>query len=94
MDEAQSVHGPVQVPGLGWEVRCYFDAEEAAQGFAVFAAHGFTARQMVPSPVVRWVSAAGADPDGPLPPVAMMIIHGVTITGRDQVVEIRYTALT
>jgi hypothetical protein len=94
MDEAQTVHGPVWIPGLGWEVRLYFADEEASQGFAVFAANGFIAHQNTPSPVVRWVSAAGAEPAGPLPPVAMMIIHGVDIAGRDGVVEIRYTALT
>lgn len=94
MDEAQTVHGPVWYPGLGWEVRCYFATEEAAQGFAVFAANGFKAHQNHPSPVVQWVSVISGEISGPLPPVPMLVVESVDITSRDQVVKIEYVPVT
>ena len=93
MDEAQAVHGPVWYPGLGWEVRCYFNSESAAQGFAVFAANGFKAHQVHPSPTLLWKPVGGGKSAGPLPPVQLMMIYGVDITSRDGVVEIEYSAV-
>jgi|SRR5215831_1229890 len=93
MDEATDVHGPIFYPGLGWEVRCYFASEEAAQGFAVFAANGFTAHQEARTPTLLWVPASGAEPTGPLPPRQVLVVYGVDISGPDQVVKIEYSAV-
>jgi hypothetical protein len=93
MDEAKTVHGPVWYPGLGWEVRLYFESEEAARGFAAFATAGFKARQDVGAPTLLWVPASGADPAGPLPPQPLVLIHAIDTRGTDQVIKIHYSAV-
>jgi hypothetical protein len=92
-DEAKTVHGPVWYPGLGWEVRLYYDTEEAAQGFAVFAANGFKAHQDRHPPVLLWEPASGAPATGPLPPDHVLVIYSVHIGSEDNTVTIEYSAV-
>jgi hypothetical protein len=93
MDEAQAVHGPVWYPGLGWEVRCYFDSEPAAQGFAVFAANGFKAHQEAHAPILLWEPASGAEPTGPLPPQNVLAVYGVHVDSEANTITIEYSAV-
>lgn len=93
MEAASRVEGPVWYPGFGWEIRLYFENKEAAQGFAAFAANGFTARQPAHAPLLQWVPVMGGDVTGPLPPVQALIVYAVDTSGPDNVVKVEYAPL-